>query len=239
MAEDFKVPFIIAFEGVDGSFKHTQSYELKEAFERKKYNVLHMSFPNYGGTYCELIEDYFDFVKYERPLPPLELSRLFLYDIFFTYYTKLIEEIKLNAYDVIIFDRYIYSNLYYQTANMTFGLDIENFEKKYWDLINLFNLPHANLVVKMIHNNNDKITEIIRNRNRYENNFNEDNTKYLIKVQDRLKVLNTYTDTYTCNLEYPDGCIKDIDTIANEIGNFVFEIFNEFEEENGETNGYY
>ncbi len=132
---------LIAIEGSDGSGKETQSSLLKDYFEREGKTVASVSFPRYkktagGWALWEAIKgpnkDAYDFANVD----PYAASQLYSADRreSLPYLNTLIGE-----NDVIIFDRYVESNLLHQGGK--FQTDDEREEFGRW----LFNFEYGML----------------------------------------------------------------------------------------------
>lgn len=202
-----KKPMIIDFEGIDGTFKNTNACKLQDYIEDNYTSkVIVVSFPNYGGESSYLLREYFKKNIYKQQLTPEMVSNLFMLDMYDSYY-KEIEEYYKNNY-IIIFDRYWYSNIYYQGTTklinnyskkqpeLNSSLAIDDFYyKEFEDYINKLNddnfkLPKANLIYKMIHNIIPSRTIIDQRResdSSHNDVINESKYEYLDKVNLSLK----------------------------------------------------
>jgi dTMP kinase len=112
---------LIAFEGSDGTGKETQSRLLKEWFLLNEKTVASISFPRYKKTAGGLAlfealkgnnKDAYNFAHVD----PFAASLFYAADRRESC-TVLLEEI--NSHDVIIFDRYVESNLIHQGGKFT------------------------------------------------------------------------------------------------------------------------
>lgn len=234
-------PFIIDFEGIDGTFKYTNACKLQDYIESKYTSkVVVVSFPNYGGKSSYLLQEYFKTLKKSKELSPKMISILFMLDMYDTFY-KEIKKFYDNNY-IIIFDRYWYSNIYYQgTLDILlknkdiidriinvyiFEVLYTDFEKKIVKLNdNEFNLPRANIIFKMIHNKMD--SNIIINRRKkedknYNNEINEDKTNLLNYVNLFLRSFpfkygDKFFSQYNIDLDETNNLPKGEDIIFNSI----------------------
>jgi len=103
-------PIIITFEGIDGSGKGTQSKLLYDGLKLScggRYSVGLLSFPNYEGTFGKLIGKYLN-GEY-KGVPRQVVALLYAMDRWETFS-------KLPPYDIIICDRYVTTNVLYQSA---------------------------------------------------------------------------------------------------------------------------
>ncbi len=108
---------IIAFEGVDGSGKGTQSTKLSKYLTDKGVDNALISFPNYQGTYFgKEIGKYLNGAFGSKEDLPAEFPAL-LYAIDRYEMKKEIISV-LNSNKIIIFDRYVSSNFAYQAAKL-------------------------------------------------------------------------------------------------------------------------
>ncbi len=109
-------PLLIVFEGIDFSGKRTQAELLAEYLKSKGYSISLYSFPDYTTTTGKILEEY---LTMKRNLDSRIVAML--------YAINRLEKLKeiekdIEENKIIIFDRYIYSNMAYQMAN---GLDLE------------------------------------------------------------------------------------------------------------------
>lgn len=195
---------IIAFEGTDCSFKETNSKELVKYLKSIGKKVIHLSFPNYKSKSTYVLRNYFKNLKDIQELTPKQISMIYLFDFYTTWYNR-IDELS-NKDTIIILDRWIYSNLYYQgirvlEKEMNLYNDdslailnkihhLEDFIKWYYDEVRSMNLPEADLVIKMTHNTIQTKKLILDRASK--DNINEDNFLYLNKVQ---KLFNVSDDS--------------------------------------------
>ncbi len=108
---------IIAFEGIDGSGKGTQSIKLSEYLTNKGISNTLISFPNYTGTFFgKEIAKYLNGGYGSMDTLPAEFPAM-LYAID-RYEMKNIILSSLNENKVVIFDRYVPSNFAHQAAKL-------------------------------------------------------------------------------------------------------------------------
>lgn len=104
---------IISIEGGDRVGKHTQSLLLEQWLKDQGLNVKQFSFPNYGTKQSQPVENYLAGIYGE--LDPMEASILYAFDRSVT-----LREEKINTFlengGYVVFDRYVQSNMMYQTA---------------------------------------------------------------------------------------------------------------------------
>lgn len=141
---------IIVFEGLDCSFKETNAKLLKNNLEKQGFTVHLFSFPNYESDSSLFVNKY---IKGElgigKDSNPYFVSNLFSNDRYITYMRSIKDIYEQGTdRDIIIFDRYVYSNLY-QLAHLV----SDKFEYNYhrYDNVNYINdkdnlrIPHKDL----------------------------------------------------------------------------------------------
>lgn len=99
--------------GGDRIGKHTQATLLSEYLQKLGLAVKCISFPNYGTPQAKPVEDYLN--GNFSCLKPLEVSMLYALDRSVTLREEMIPEFLQNG-GCVIFDRYVSSNVVYQTA---------------------------------------------------------------------------------------------------------------------------
>ena len=140
--------YIIVIEGTDGSGKQTQTEKLYNRLINDGYNVARQSFPNYSSPSSEPVKMYLGGELCENPsdLNAYQTSSLYAVDRLCTYQKTL-----KNFYEsggLIIFDRYVESNMLHQAGKIkdkvardNFLAWLDNFE------FEVLKLPRANQVV--------------------------------------------------------------------------------------------
>lgn len=112
-------PIIIDIEGTDGSGKQTQSILLKHNLEKAGLRVALFSFPNYESQSSALVKMYLNGKLGDiNSLTPYQSSVFFAVDRELTYISDIKPIIDSGEVDVIIFDRYVGSNLIHQGAKI-------------------------------------------------------------------------------------------------------------------------
>lgn len=118
---------LLALEGVDASGKQTQASLLVHRLRRMGLKSSILSFPRYAHTHCgACIGEYLDGALGDpAQLPPKLISMLYAGDRF-----ESLPEIESLAAenDVVVFDRYVASNLVYQSAKVESGKRAELLE---------------------------------------------------------------------------------------------------------------
>jgi dTMP kinase len=132
---DFKTHpqgFLVALEGIDGSGKTTQTEFLKKLLISKGYPVLTLKEPTAESSYGKIIRS---FSSHNRPDPAKELE-LFVMDRDYDVKTNILPALQEGK--IVIIDRYIPSNMFYQGA---LGIDLETIARA-----NL-NFPWPDLII--------------------------------------------------------------------------------------------
>lgn len=108
---------LIAFEGIDGSGKGTQSAELVKRLSARGLRVERLAFPRYEATFFGgLIGQFLDGKLGDlTTVPPLFTALLYASDRVESK-TSLIDA--LDANDVVVLDRYVASNVAHQSARL-------------------------------------------------------------------------------------------------------------------------
>lgn len=108
---------IIVIEGTDGSGKQTQAKLLRERLEGEGYTVYSTSFPNYPSDSSAAVRMYLNGqIKSEaKDVSAKAASTFYAVDRYITY-KKEIEPIHKQGESVIVFDRWVESNIIHQGA---------------------------------------------------------------------------------------------------------------------------
>lgn len=211
---------ILAFEGLDGSGKETQTKLLEERLKNDGIKVLRIDFPNYQSKYSLFVKEYLN-GKFDKEMNPYVISTFFALDRLGIYETKM--KTYLNEGYVIICDRYVYSNLIYQ------GCKFDNLEEreKFFDWILNFEYNMCNLLKEEITFFMDVpiniSLEIIRSRG--EKDIYEKDKEFLIKSYENCKnIAKKYNLVHIecCSL----GKLLPINEINDRIYEHVLKILN-------------
>jgi dTMP kinase len=200
-----EIPFkyMVTFEGTDCSFKETNAKQLVDYIQNELgYKAKLFSFPNYDSKSSYLLTNYFKNTSRVKPLSAINISMLYASDFYDTWYNQ-IKKYYDNGY-IIVMDRWIYSNIYYQgirslqelrsdlsVENLRYYLEshrLKEFIRDYEHIVyDEMELPDTNIMLKMIH---DKKTtkELIQERNS-DNDINEGEFTYLELVNELFKHL--------------------------------------------------
>ena len=106
---------LIVIEGTEGSGKQTQTAKLKERLEAENVNVYSRSFPNYESQSSALVKMYLagEIKKTANEVKAEAASIFYAADRYITYKTEF-EEIFEAKDSLLLFDRYINSNIIHQ-----------------------------------------------------------------------------------------------------------------------------
>lgn len=229
------LPFnhIVTFEGTDCSFKETNANKLKDYIEKELgYNAIVFSFPNYYSNSSQPLTIYFKEIRKHKELSPKMINMLYVVDFFITWYRQ-IKQYYDKKY-IIIFDRWYYSNIYYQGVrvlkSVVDNLTKENIGKyihhekliefinEYEDIIkNEFGLVDTDIMFKMIHSK--RSTRGLIAERKSENDINEGEVDYLETVNNLFKYLfidNNFV-VKEIELDKSEDEFRDKDEIFNEI----------------------
>jgi len=198
-----KLPIMIDFEGLDCSFKETNSKRLASFLNTKRYE-----FPYYASENSYFIRQYLS-GKYKDIDINTPIMIAYLMEMFDEWNTKIIPDIK-NGLDVIIFDRFWYSNYYYQckTTRDRIALQI---------LVNELGLPKCDIIFKMMTNFDITIKKI---REKNDKDILESDEEKMKEVHSRFETckfngVNNVEEIYTYNgneFRSEDEIFEDITT---------------------------
>ena len=172
-----KKPFFIDFEGLDCSFKETNSKRLVDQINSEgKFKAVRFEFPNYLSESSCMVKtmlsgEYIDnpILRYNMGKPTdgdisyaeynhmnsiktsNAIASMYMADMYHTLHTEIAKAIS-SGVDVIVTDRWWYSNLYYN-ANCN---DLESIKNIMHLAIGLYDLPEADYVF-FIHNSSSDI----------------------------------------------------------------------------------
>lgn len=263
-------PYIVAFEGLDCSFKETNSKALEEYLNSRNIKAIRFSTPQYNHESSILVEKYLageykpimnsdltdtNFV-YSNPIVEsynentfpdyYNISILYMVDMM-DLWNKVLKKLEEASEPpkVIIFDRWFYSNIYYQGKYDEFPdsiqsvNDITTMQKKYElqtsvyirRLANVFKLPEANLIIGM-QRSLDFILEGLKEKHtKKKSDLYESNIDFLKRVHKRFELFIKYDETnrkfYGLNTVSTVGIqTNTFDAFGNEISYSKDVIFN-------------
>ena len=121
-------PLYLVIEGIDGAGKETQTRLLKEYLKSLGKKVVTQSFPDYGSDGCKPVQMYLDgkLSKTANEINAYQSSVLFAVDRFCTM-TQLNKTIDNDS--VVVFDRYVSSNMLHQGGKIHNDAELEKFLK--------------------------------------------------------------------------------------------------------------
>lgn len=110
---------IIVIEGTDGSGKQTQAAKLRERLEQEGYKVYSTSFPRYDSDSSAAVRMYLNghIKKQAQDVSAKAASTFYAVDRYITYKRE-IEPLYLTGESVIVFDRWVESNIIHQGAKL-------------------------------------------------------------------------------------------------------------------------
>lgn len=117
---------LIVFEGIDRSGKETQSKILYDRFVGEDFKVKLISFPNYGSDSSLLLRKYLngDFGQKPDDVNPYAVAMFYALDRFLS----LDDWYPFYQQDgIVIFDRYVSSNVVYQASKLTRKVERNHF----------------------------------------------------------------------------------------------------------------
>lgn len=113
---------LIDIEGTDGSGKAVQTKKLYEYLTQKGYKCKLISFPNYDSPSSEPVKMYLG-GELKKEFDGYQNSALYAVDRLIT----MNNNIDINDYDFILFDRYVPSNMIHQSTKMTTISEVDAF----------------------------------------------------------------------------------------------------------------
>lgn len=204
---------IIKIGGLDGSGKSSQIKLIKEYYENKGLKCKFIHFPMYGhNKYSDMISSFLRGEYGEND----DVNPWFVANIYAMDRSSYLKELKvdLHQYDVLIMDRYVYSNIAFQCAKIKNNKEKELLKKWILDFeFNFISLPKPNLILFL----DVPINEI-------EKRLNDDR-----KGDDR-NYLNGKKDIHESDIKFQEKVRDEYIKMNNEIDNF--NIINTFDKDN-------
>lgn len=119
--------YIVVIEGTDGSGKQTQTELLTERLKKGGVEVRRQSFPNYDSPSSAPVKMYLggEFGDSDQSLDAYQASTLFGVDRLCTYNKDLKDFYEQGG--VIIFDRYVESNMLHQAGKLRDKTEVDKF----------------------------------------------------------------------------------------------------------------
>lgn len=218
---------LIVIEGTDGSGKQTQSELLYNYFKNEENkNVIKLTFPDYDSETSTLVKMYLagKFGDTADSVDPKIASVFYAVDRYASYKTKW-EAFSKEKDNIIIFDRYVTSNMVHQAAKIDNIFDKDNYLDWIYNFeYNIMKLPKPDKVIflnmrfdlaqKLMLNRANKIT------NENKKDIHERDIDYMKKCyENACYVSNKYNwNEIKC---FHDDTIRSIEDIQNEIRKIV------------------
>lgn len=229
--EKDKANIIVIESGTDASGKETQTNLLYERLKKENKKVVKFSFPNYQSKSSTFVKMYLngDFGENPEDVSPYISSMFFAMDRYASY----IKEIKkyVNEGYIIIIDRYTTSNMTYQASKIKGLTKRDEFLNWIYDFeFNMLGLPKPKIVI-FLDLPVEKAADLIKLREKEEDNINKNNLKKDIHESDVEYLKNTYYVAKYVSSKYgwneikclEDGSLKSREEISDEIYKIVKE----------------
>ncbi len=217
---------LIVIEGTDASGKQTQSELLYEFYQKENTKVIRLCFPDYESPSSALVKMYLngDFGKTADSVDGKIASIFYAADRYASYKTKW-EEIASDPNAVIIFDRYVTSNMIHQAVKVKDTTEKDAFLDWLYELeYGIFKLPRPDHVI-FLNMPPEKAEELMKNRvnkitNQAEKDIHESDKDYLRACyENACYVAEKYHWTVIPCVK--EGNIRSIEEIQEEIRNQV------------------
>lgn len=196
-----KKPIIVDFEGLDCSFKETNSKKLAEHLHGKRYE-----FPDYSSESSYFVRQYLS-GKYSNINNKIPIMMAYLIEMFDVWHTKVVPDIK-NGLEVVVFDRFWYSNYYYQCDTIKDKINLQI-------MANELNLPKCDIIFKMM-TNFDLTFKKIKEKN--SNDILESDEKKMRETHYKFSVCDFNGFKNICNIyTYDNNGFRSENDIFNEI----------------------
>jgi len=202
---------IIQLEGIDGSFKETNSKLIESYLKEKGYNIKRISFPNYNSDSSIFAKNYLN-GKYNIDDQYI-ISTFFIYDMY-NFFNNLINSNEYENLDIIICDRYIGSTLVYQSTNEQYIDDKFKFIIKIEQLCKKLNLKEADISIYLKLSTDLAIKSI--NLRGSKKDIIENDKKYLEEININGNIIANFKSWNIVNCEN-NGIIRSREEIFNDI----------------------
>ena len=220
-----KKPFIIELEGTDRSGKETQSNAIKAELENKGLSVKIIHFPRYESHSTDPVKKYLA-GEYSELNDVSDYRASLLYAQDRLDFTMTDYKVYAEIYDVLIFDRWVGSNLIHQSVKSNDWEEFTNYQF-YFEYFKLgLPQPHITIFLDMPVDLGKKIAKNRCNKINGEKSqdIHESNDAYMYKCYDMAQnIANKYSwVTIKCYSKFAAfRKVKKINIITNEIMNVL------------------
>jgi len=194
---------LIVCEGCDGAGKSTQIELIKKYFEDNNITYKFIHFPNYGHNEASKVIASFLRGEYGtiKEVNPIFVANIYAMDRFL-YMPELQQQ--LEKYDVVLLDRYVFSNMAYQGAkyNTTAQIQIIQdwinefefgfLELPYPDLNVFFDVPIESIEKRLLEKRSGKDREYLNGKS----DIHEESISFQQKVKDCYIRLKDYDNFF-------------------------------------------
>ena len=212
---------IFSIEGTDGAGKHTQQQLLLKALKEQGYSVFEQAFPNYESPSSAPVKMYLggEFGSTADCLDAYQASTLYAVDRMCTYKKTVAEH--YNNGEIVLFDRYVQSNLIHQTSKIEDEDEKNDYIAWVDDLEhNIMELPRPNIIF-FIEMPVEKSLELARSRADYKTggkkDIHEEDSTHLQKAYNNGLNLAKKLGWTIVHCVDENGDLKTIEAIHEEI----------------------
>ena len=185
---------IIVLEGLDCSFKETQSKMLLDLLTDIGIKTTLISFPTYDDESSVFVKRFLN-GDYGDEVSPELICTFYALNRYDTFNRENIMD-RLEQGEWFIFDRYTYSNVIHQCARYEEHNERENLEEYIYDMeFKSLGLPEPDLVIYLYSMNFDLVVDVLSKKKNKDKN--ELNISYLSKCDDVLDDLVIHRYDYT------------------------------------------
>ena len=216
---------IIVIEGTDGCGKETQTKLLVEELNKKGIKAYRQSFPNYGSAGAKPVEALLsgELGSDVNSVDAYQSSTFFAVDRLFTYKSDMSMHLK-NGENLIL-DRYVESNLLYQTTKIEDEKESGKFISWLLDFeYNILKLPRPDKIIYL--NVPPKISMNLVKHREKKNNLSDDiyenNEKYMYTVYNKGLNIAKMQNFDIINCVDDGGNMRSIEEIHKEILSKVY-----------------
>ena len=185
---------IIVLEGIDCSFKETQSKMLLDLLTNIGIKTTLIGFPTYDDESSVFVRRFLN-GEYGDEVTPELISTFYALNRYDTFNRENIMD-RLEQGEWFIFDRYTYSNVIHQCARYEEHNERENLEEYIYDMeFKSLGLPEPDLVIYLYSMNFDLVVDTLSKKKNKDKN--ELDISYLSKCDDVLDDLVIHRYDYT------------------------------------------